>query len=101
MCEHMYYRNGDNYFPYLYCRLDDKICPYTKKCMKEERFVANGELWKECYKMIENKNTEEFFVVLEEEGKLQFVADDALINELLPIFQKNILELAAKITKRE
>lgn len=52
-------------------------------------------------KMIENKNTEEFFVVLEEEGKLQFVADDALINELLPIFQKNILELAAKITKRE
>ena len=55
MCEHMYYRNGDNYFPYLYCRLDDKICPYTKKCMKEERFVANGELWKECYKMIENK----------------------------------------------
>lgn len=51
-------------------------------------------------KMIENKNTEEFFVVLEE-GKLQFVADDALINELLPIFQKNILELAAKITKRE
>ena len=23
--------------------------------MKEERFVANGELWKECYKMIENK----------------------------------------------
>lgn len=55
MCEHMYYRNGDNYFPYLYCHLDDKICPYTKKCMKEERFVANGELWKECYKMIENK----------------------------------------------
>ena len=55
MCEHMYYRNGDNYFPYLYCRLDDKICQYTKKCMKEERFVANGELWKECYKMIENK----------------------------------------------
>ena len=52
-------------------------------------------------KRSENKNTEEFFVVLEEEGKLQFVADDALINELLPIFQKNILELAAKITKRE
>ena len=52
-------------------------------------------------KMIENKNTEEFFVVLEEEGKLQFVADDALINELVPIFQKKVLELAAKITKRE
>ena len=42
-------------------------------------------------KMIENKNTEEFFVVLE----------DALINELVPIFQKKVLELAAKITKRE
>lgn len=51
-------------------------------------------------KMIENKNTEEFFVVLEE-GKLQFVADDVLINELVPIFQKKVLELATKITKRE
>lgn len=52
-------------------------------------------------KMIDNKNTEEFFVVLEEDGKLKFAADDTLINKLLPIFQKNVLELAAKITKRE
>lgn len=52
-------------------------------------------------KMIDNKNTEEFFVVLEEDGKLKFVADDTLINKLLPIFQKNVLELATKITKRE
>ena len=71
------------------------------------KYVVMGTLEKDgkhylfVNKMIENKNTEEFFVVLEEEGKLQFVADDALINELVPIFQKKVLELAAKITKRE
>ena len=55
MCEHMYYRDGDNYFPYLYCKLDEKRCPFSKRCLKEEKFIPNGDLYKECYKMIENK----------------------------------------------
>ena len=55
MCEHMYYKDGENYFPYLYCKLDEKRCPFSKRCLKEEKFIPNGDLHKECYKMIENK----------------------------------------------
>ena len=55
MCQHMYYKDETEYFPRLYCNIDDKICIYAKQCLKENKFVPNGNLWKECYKMIEDK----------------------------------------------
>ena len=55
MCKHMYYKDETEYFPRLYCNIDDKICIYAKQCFKENKFVPNGNLWKECYKMIEDK----------------------------------------------
>lgn len=55
MCEFMYYKDGEDYFPRLYCKIDGKYCMYAKRCMKQNRFIANDDLWKQCYKMIENK----------------------------------------------
>lgn len=56
MCEHMYYENENEYFPQLYCKIDNKLCLYQKKCLMKNRYISiEGELWKECYKYVENK----------------------------------------------
>lgn len=56
MCEHMYYENENEYFPQLYCKIDNKLCLYQKKCLMKNRYIPiEGELWKECYKYVENK----------------------------------------------
>lgn len=56
MCEHMYYENENEYFPRLYCKIDNKLCLYQKKCLMKNRYISiEGELWKECYKYVENK----------------------------------------------
>lgn len=56
MCEHMYYENENEYFPRLYCKIDNKLCLYQKKCLMKNRYIPiEDNLWKECYKMIEDK----------------------------------------------
>ena len=37
MCEHMYYENENEYFPRLYCKIDNKLCLYQKKCLMKIR----------------------------------------------------------------
>lgn len=49
MCPYMTYKEDYEYFPRLYCALTDKYCMYSKKCLKENKFVPIGDLWKECY----------------------------------------------------
>lgn len=56
-CSYEYYKENEekeSYFPRLYCSIDDKICFYSKKCLKVNKFIPldNQE---ECYKMIEEK----------------------------------------------
>ena len=56
MCQHMYYKDENEYFPRLYCKIDNKLCLYQKKCLMKNRYIPTEDnLWKECYKMIENK----------------------------------------------
>ena len=55
-CPYEYYKEEETYYPRLYCNIDNKYCMYSKKCLKVEKFVSiEGELWKECYKYVENK----------------------------------------------
>lgn len=56
LCEHAYYKPEEKYMPRLYCKIEDKVCIYTKKCLKVDRFVPlEGEKWRECYKYIMEK----------------------------------------------
>ena len=56
MCQHMYYKDENEYFPRLYCKIDNKLCLYQKKCLMKNRYIPiEDNLWKECYKMIEDK----------------------------------------------
>ena len=53
-CPYEYYKDNEYYYPRLYCKLNNKYCVYSKKCIKEEKFVSNG-LWEECFMYIEEK----------------------------------------------
>ena len=56
MCKHMYYKDETEYFPRLYCKIDNKLCLYQKKCLMKNRYIPiEDNLWKECYKMIKDK----------------------------------------------
>ena len=56
MCQHMYYKDENEYFPRLYCKIDNKLCLYQKKCLMKNRYIPiEDNLWKECYKMIKDK----------------------------------------------
>ena len=52
MCPYSFYNDKEDYFPYLYCKLDGKRCLYSKKCNQEQRYIPldNQE---ECYKLNE------------------------------------------------
>lgn len=55
-CPYEFYKEEENYYPRLYCNTDNSYCMYSKKCLKVEKFIPiEGELWKECYKYVENK----------------------------------------------
>lgn len=56
LCEHAFYKPEEKYMPRLYCKLEDSLCIYSKKCLKVDRFVPlEGEKWRECYKYIMEK----------------------------------------------
>lgn len=55
-CQYGFYKEEETYYPRLYCNIDNKYCMYSKKCLKVEKFIPiEGDLWKECYKYVENK----------------------------------------------
>lgn len=56
LCEHAFYKPEEKYIPRLYCNLEGKVCIYSKKCLKVDRFIPlEGEKWRECYKYIMDK----------------------------------------------
>ena len=56
LCEYAFYKPEEKYSPRLYCKLDNKICHYTKRCLKLDRFIPlENEMWRECYKYIMEK----------------------------------------------
>lgn len=56
LCEHAFYKPEEKYIPNLYCKIDDKRCIYSKRCLKVDRFIPlEGEKWRECYKYIMEK----------------------------------------------
>ena len=56
LCEHAFYKPEEKYTPRLYCKIDEKVCIYSKRCLKVDRFIPlEGEKWRECYKYIMEK----------------------------------------------
>lgn len=56
LCEHAFYKPEEKYTPRLYCKIEDKMCMYSKRCLKVDRFIPlEGEKWKECYIYIMEK----------------------------------------------
>ena len=56
LCEHAFYKPEEKYTPRLYCKIEDKMCIYSKRCLKVDRFIPlEGEKWRECYKYIMEK----------------------------------------------
>ena len=50
-CKYDYYKEEEKYCPYLYCKIDDNRCIYSKRCLKVDRFIPmDGDVWKECPK---------------------------------------------------
>ena len=59
LCKYAYYNEKEKYYPRLYCRTDNKVCHYTKRCMKVERFIPiEDNIWEECGKYIMEKRKE-------------------------------------------
>lgn len=56
LCEHAFYKPEEKYTPRLYCKIDDRMCMYSKRCLKVDRYIPlEGEMWKECYIYIMEK----------------------------------------------
>lgn len=56
LCEHAFYKPEEKYTPRLYCKIENKMCIYSKRCLKVDRFIPlEGEKWKECYIYIMEK----------------------------------------------
>lgn len=56
LCEHAFYKPEEKYTPRLYCKIENKMCIYSKRCLKVDRFIPlEGEKWRECYNYIMEK----------------------------------------------
>lgn len=97
-CEFMFYKDEEKKlsYPYMYCRLNGKRCIYSKKCLKEERYVPNGDLWKDCFIMANEKKNHipkgSFYVQCyrpNNKGKLfLYVVVDEKVVKILSDFEK-------------
>ena len=47
-CIYSYYKKEETYYPRLYCKINGKQCMYTKKCLKQEKFIPTDNQ-DECY----------------------------------------------------
>lgn len=48
-CPYQYYKDGDEYYPRLYCHVDNNYCLYAKRCEKVYKFISLDRT-EECYK---------------------------------------------------
>ena len=98
LCEHAFYKPEEKYTPSLYCKVDEKRCIYSKRCLKVDRFIPlEGEKWRECYKYImeKRKNIPEGSYLVQvtrphKSGKLYLyvLVEDNKIERLLSNFDK-------------
>ena len=78
-CKYNYYKEDEQYYSHLYCKIDDKYCIYSKRCGKVEKFIAldNQE---ECYKYnmekIKNIPSGSKYIKFERKGYLYVMIDD-------------------------
>lgn len=48
-CEYSYYNTEETYYSRLYCKINNRYCPYSKRCTKLEKYIPIEEdIWKEC-----------------------------------------------------
>ena len=56
LCQYAFYKEEEHYYPRLYCKTNDKWCPYTKRCQKVEKFIPiDDDVWEECDRYIMEK----------------------------------------------
>lgn len=56
LCIYAYYKDNENFYPRLYCKVSEEWCPYTKRCMKVEKFIPiDDDVWEECDRYIMEK----------------------------------------------
>ena len=98
LCSHAFYKPEEKYMPRLYCNIENKVCIYSKKCLKVDRFVPlEGEKWRECYKYIMDKRKNipkgSYFVQLTKPNKngklyLYVLTEEDKIERILSNFDK-------------
>ena len=98
LCEHAFYKPEEKYTPRLYCRVEDSLCIYSKRCLKVDRFIPlEGEKWKECYIYImeKRKNIPQGSYLVQatrpnKSGKLYLyvLVDEDKIEKILTNFEK-------------
>lgn len=79
-CIYGYYKEEETYYPRLYCKLNGRQCIYSKKCLKQERFIPLDNQG-ECYlfNMEKKKNIPDGsrFVRFEHKGYLFVEINDS------------------------
>ena len=59
LCKYAFYKEEEKFYPHLYCKTDDKWCPYVKRCQQVEKFIPiKDDVWEECGKYIMEKRKE-------------------------------------------
>jgi len=84
-CEYAYYKEEETYYPRLYCRLNNHYCIYSKKCLKQERFIPTDNQG-ECYIMNMEKRKKipkgSYYVRFEHKGNLFVEIDDSHVVQI-------------------
>ena len=59
LCKYAFYKDTDTFFPHLFCKVNNKWCPYVKRCDKVEKFIPiRDNVWEECGEYIMEKRKE-------------------------------------------
>lgn len=56
VCPYGFYKKEETFYPRLYCKVTDKYCMFSKRCLKEEKYIQiEGNMWKGCYDYMQNE----------------------------------------------
>lgn len=78
-CIYSYYKEEETYYPRLYCKINGKQCIYSKKCLKQEKFIPldnQGECYLFNMEMKKNIPNGSKYVRFEHKGYLFVELDD-------------------------
>jgi len=56
MCDFNFYEESEKTRPRLYCLIDKQLCPYSKMCNKENKFIAINDEQERCVKRMTQLN---------------------------------------------